>query len=55
MEVMYRQLAVGFADITEEDLDKIWVAYEPVWAIGVNGKPITNEYADEMITGIRDV
>ena len=55
MEVMYRQLAVGFSDITEEDLDKIWVAYEPVWAIGVNGKPITNEYADEMITGIRDV
>ena len=25
----------------------LWVAYEPVWAIGVNGKPASVEYAEE--------
>ena len=33
---------------TEEFLDKIWVAYEPVWSIGVNGTPATADYAEEM-------
>ncbi|NLX64328.1 MAG: hypothetical protein GX022_06100 [Clostridiaceae bacterium] len=25
----------------------MWIAYEPVWAIGVNGIPASKEYADE--------
>ena len=53
MEVMGRQLRIGFADVRPEEAGRLWVAYEPVWAIGVNGKPITVTYADEMLTAIR--
>uniref|UniRef100_UPI003A85035E triose-phosphate isomerase n=2 Tax=Oscillospiraceae TaxID=216572 RepID=UPI003A85035E len=27
--------------------DRVWVAYEPVWAIGVNGIPADEGYAGE--------
>ena len=30
-----------------EDAAKVWIAYEPVWAIGVSGVPATKEYAEE--------
>lgn len=52
-EVLIRQLELGLADISDAEAARIWVAYEPVWAIGVNGKPITIDYADEKITVIR--
>lgn len=52
-EVLVRQMELGLADVKEEEADRIWIAYEPVWAIGVHGKPITVEYADERITVIR--
>lgn len=54
-EVLKRQLCIGFADINGEETDRVWVAYEPVWAIGVNGKPITIDYADDMLSFIRKV
>ncbi|MDO5001405.1 MAG: triose-phosphate isomerase, partial [Eubacteriales bacterium] len=41
--------------IEKKDLANIIIAYEPVWAIGVNGKPITFGYADEMLTKIRGI
>ena len=31
----------------------LWVAYEQVWAIGVNGVPATKEYAEEKHGVIR--
>ncbi len=46
-EVLRTQLIVGFHGITPEQAKKLWVAYEPVWAIGVNGKPASVEYAEE--------
>lgn len=52
-EILKMQLDVGFADIEPGETGKLWVAYEPVWAIGVNGKPITISYADEKLTVIR--
>lgn len=55
IQVLRRQLEIGFKDIQAEKLGKIWVAYEPVWAIGVNGKPITIGYAEEMLSAIRQV
>lgn len=33
----------------------LWLAYEPVWAIGENGIPATSEYADERQERIIDV
>lgn len=46
-EVLRTQLKIGFHDVPVERIHKIWVAYEPVWAIGVNGIPATVEYAEE--------
>lgn len=47
-EVLREQLLIGFHDVKDEDIDKIWVAYEPVWSIGVNGIPASADYAEEM-------
>lgn len=41
-----------------EDAQKaapVWLAYEPVWAIGEHGIPATSEYADERQARIIDV
>lgn len=46
-EVLRTQLKVGFHGITKEQVPNIWVAYEPVWSIGVNGIPASAEYAEE--------
>ena len=47
-EVLRTQLKVGLHGVEEKDLDKVWVAYEPVWSIGVNGTPAKADYAEEM-------
>lgn len=44
-EVLRIQIKRGLKNLPEDCLDKIWIAYEPVWAIGVNGKPASAEYA----------
>lgn len=47
------QLNVGLDGVKEEDIAKIMVAYEPVWAIGVEGIPASPEYAEEIHKEIR--
>lgn len=47
-EVLNTQLKVGLGGIPAEQAEKIMVAYEPVWAIGVNGKPASEEYAEKI-------
>lgn len=47
-EVLRTQLKIGFHDIPVSQIPNIWVAYEPVWSIGVNGTPATADYAEEM-------
>lgn len=49
-EVLYTQLKDGLKDI--EDVKKIVIAYEPVWAIGT-GKTATAAQANETIAFIR--
>ena len=49
-EVLKRQITVGLKGI--EDLTKLVIAYEPVWAIGT-GKTATSEQANETIGFIR--
>lgn len=53
-EVLRTQLKVGFHDVTPEQAKKALVAYEPVWAIGVNGVPASKEYADHIHLVIRE-
>lgn len=52
-EIIRIQLKKGLYGITKDMVKKLWIAYEPVWAIGVNGKPATKEYAEEIHTSIR--
>ncbi len=52
--VVKTQVVEGFKDIKATDLDKIVVAYEPVWAIGT-GKTATAEQAQETCGYIRSV
>ncbi|NLC65353.1 MAG: triose-phosphate isomerase [Clostridium sp.] len=47
------QLKVGLDGVKKEDISKIMIAYEPVWAIGVEGIPASPEYAEEIHKEIR--
>lgn len=49
-KVLDRQLTEGLKDV--EDVTKLVIAYEPVWAIGT-GKTATDEQAEETIKYIR--
>lgn len=53
-EVLRTQLKVGFYGVKPADVKNIWVAYEPVWSIGVNGTPATAEYAEKMHLVIKE-
>ena len=53
-EMLISQLEMDLADVKDDETDRIWIAYEPVWAIGVHGKPITIEYANEKISVIQN-
>jgi triosephosphate isomerase (TIM) len=52
-EVISRQVTGGLKDITAEDMKKVVIAYEPVWAIGT-GKTATPEQANEVHALIRE-
>jgi triosephosphate isomerase len=52
--VISGQLEGGLSGLTASDLDRIIVAYEPVWAIGT-GRTATPEQAQEMHAFIRRV
>jgi triosephosphate isomerase len=52
--VVSSQLSGGLSGLTASDLDRIIVAYEPVWAIGT-GRTATPEQAQEVHAFIRRV
>lgn len=51
-KVVKTQLVNGLAGLTTSDMERIIIAYEPVWAIGT-GKTATPEQAQEMHAFIR--
>jgi triosephosphate isomerase len=51
-EVISRQVTGGLKDISPEDMKKVVIAYEPVWAIGT-GKTATPDQANEVHSLIR--
>ena len=51
-QVVGRQVREGLAGLTAADMEKIVIAYEPVWAIGT-GKVATDEQAQEVHAFIR--
>ncbi|MGH2937365.1 MAG: triose-phosphate isomerase [Solirubrobacterales bacterium] len=52
--VLERQLQADLADVSDEDVARVVIAYEPIWAIGT-GKVATPEQAQEACAFIRDV
>ena len=52
-EVLRTQLKAGLCGVTPEEAASLWVAYEPVWAIGVSGVPASPAYAEEKHQVIR--
>ena len=52
-ETLRVQVKRGLAGVPLEKIPDVWIAYEPVWAIGVNGIPATKEYAEEKHGVIR--
>lgn len=48
-EVLRTQLKIGLDGVRiAEHQGRIWIAYEPVWSIGVSGTPASAEYAERM-------
>ncbi len=48
------QVLAGLENVSKEDLAKVVIAYEPIWAIGT-GKTATAEQANDVISYIREV
>jgi len=53
-DVIQRQMDETFKDISKEEILKIVIAYEPIWAIGT-GKTATPEQAEEIHAFIREL
>jgi len=54
-EVLAMQLKIGLGGVEPEQAARVWVAYEPVWAIGVNGVPATADYVKDRHASIRRI
>lgn len=52
-EVLRIQLKTGLYGVEKKMLKNLWIAYEPVWSIGVNGTPATAEYAGMIHAAIK--
>ncbi len=53
-EVCAMQTKIALCGVTAEEMSRIIIAYEPVWAIGT-GRTATAEQANEVCAQIRDV
>ena len=53
-KVIEEQIVKGLADLDPEDLERIVIAYEPVWAIGT-GKNASKEIAEDICGFIRKI
>ncbi|HEV7770896.1 MAG TPA: triose-phosphate isomerase [Solirubrobacterales bacterium] len=52
--VLERQLEIDLGAVAAEDLERVVIAYEPIWAIGT-GRTATDEQAQQACAFIRDV
>jgi triosephosphate isomerase len=54
-EALERQLRTGLSGISEAELSKAMLAYEPTWAIGAAGQPAEPSYVQEQHAAMRKV
>ncbi len=48
-----KQIKIGLLNVSSDDIEKVVIAYEPIWAIGT-GVTATSEQAQEVCAAIRD-
>lgn len=54
-ETLARQLIIALNEISADHIGNFIIAYEPVWAIGVNGVPAEASYVGEIHDFLRSV
>lgn len=52
-EILRIQLKLSLCGVPSKGLSSLWIAYEPVWAIGESGSPASPEYAEQKHRVIR--
>jgi triosephosphate isomerase len=55
VERVREQTKIALAGIEPAHFDRLWIAYEPAWAIGPKGTPATPEYAARMQGAVRQL
>jgi triosephosphate isomerase len=55
IETNARQARMALAGLTHAEAARVWLAYEPVWAIGEGGVPAAPAYADDRQARIVEV
>lgn len=53
-EVIRRQIKMAFFDVSVQQSQRLWVAYEPTWAIGPSGTPASADYVAYVHEIIRE-
>lgn len=53
-EILRIQLKTALHSVTQAQAERLWIAYEPVWAIGDNGTPASESYANERHSVIKE-
>lgn len=54
-EMLAKQLKIALKNVPADAIGRFWIAYEPVWAIGVNGIPAETPYVAEIHDFLRSV
>ncbi|SFM21503.1 triose-phosphate isomerase [Salibacterium qingdaonense] len=53
-EKLSAQLKISLEGLSYDEIQRVWIAYEPVWSIGEHGKPATPEHVEESHQFIRE-
>lgn len=54
-EMLAKQLKIALTDVPAAAIAQFWIAYEPVWAIGVGGTPAPAAYVGDIHDFLRAV
>ncbi|MBS1103137.1 triose-phosphate isomerase [Gluconobacter sp. Dm-62] len=54
-ETLARQMKIALHGVSQEELARVLIAYEPVWAIGSAGRPAETAFVSKIHTQLRDV
>jgi triosephosphate isomerase len=54
-EMLAKQLKIALTDVPADAIGQFWIAYEPVWAIGIGGTPAATPYVEEIHDFLRRV